>query len=77
MIQIGESYKKKKLRKMNPTQIIAFKYDANVQAPFDVLHGGNLSMCCTHTEIETIAIHMKSARIVAKETTSFCQKRNL
>ena len=57
MIQIGESYKKKKLRKMNPTQIIAFKYDANVRVTFGVLHGGNLSMCCTHTEIETIAIH--------------------
>ena len=73
MIQIGESYKKKKLRKMNPTQIIAFKYDANVKAPFDVLHGGNLSMCCTHTEIETIAIHIESARSVATKTSSFCR----
>ena len=71
MIQIGESYKKKKLRKMNPTQIIAFKYDANVRVTFGVLHGGNLSMCCTHTEIETIAIHIKSARSVAIETTLF------
>ena len=51
VIQIGERYKKK-LRKMNPTQIIAFKYDAKVEAPFDALRDANLCMQCPHIKRE-------------------------